>query len=160
VIVEQLLKVRYLALVVVILAILHAMAFLFMGAEIAFRTYLHMFAPETGERTVRHGMELLHSLDFLLVSLVLIILAVGVAKLFLAPATATHDRFASYPTLLKVESFSDLKILLWESILTALLILGLSSLTEELTGKMEWTALVVPVAIFLLALSLYFMKKP
>ena len=50
-------------------------------------------------------------------------------------------------------------MLLWETILTTLLILGLSELTAALFGKPDWTVLLTPIAILVLALSLYFMKK-
>src|SRR4029077_15137633 len=65
---EHLLKIRYIAIVVVILAILHALAFLFLGARIAFHAY-HLIVSQVGAgENVRPGLELLHSLDFLLIA--------------------------------------------------------------------------------------------
>jgi uncharacterized membrane protein YqhA len=155
----HLLKARYLAAVVVLLALLHV-AFLFMGAETAARTYWHLARGESTGATERPGLELLHSLDFLLVSLVLLILALGVAKLFLLPPTAAAHQRAPLPKWLEIESFGDLKYLLWETILTALLIVSLSTLTSGLFQKVEWTALVIPAAILMLALSFFYMKRP
>jgi hypothetical protein len=72
---KHLLKVRYLAAVVSLLAILHAIAFLFMGTRVALNAYGHILRGETGGAPgERPGLELLHSLDFLLFGLVLIIL--------------------------------------------------------------------------------------
>jgi uncharacterized membrane protein YqhA len=153
---HHLLKVRYLAVVVVILAILHAMTFLFMGARVAITTYWHVFSGHAGGAGDRPGLELLHALDNLLVALVMIILAVGVAKLFLLSDKAGQT--VSLPRWLQVETFSDLKYLLWETILLALMVVGLSTMFTG-TRQLTWSALVIPAAILLLALSLFLMKR-
>lgn len=156
---EQLLKVRYLAVVIVILAVLHALAFLAMGTEIALKTYWHVLHVSLGEEGAasRPGLELLHSLDFLFVAIVFVILALGIAKLFLLdPETVER---ANLPNWLKIENIGELKVLLWETILTTLLIAGMSHLVAGLVGKVEWSVLVIPVAILILSMSLYFMKK-
>lgn len=155
---ERLLKIRYLTVVVVLLAVLHAVAFLVMGALIAARAYTHVLHdPASLDREARPGLELLHSLDFLLVAMVFIILALGIARLFLLDPKAAKT--IEMPIWLQIDSITDLKVLLWETILTTLLIGALSELIGVLFGKLEWTALVTPVAILILALSLYFMKK-
>jgi uncharacterized membrane protein YqhA len=150
----HLLKARYFAAVVVLVSILHSLTFLIMGTRIALRTYWHVLRgapPEEGK--VGPGVELLHSLDYLLVALVLMILALAVARLFL------FARTASVPAWLDVDSFSDLKYLLWETILTALLIIGLSLLATGMNDRLTWSALIIPTAILLLSVSLYFMKR-
>jgi uncharacterized membrane protein YqhA len=152
----HLLKIRYLAAVVVVLAIVHSVMFLFLGARRSVVSYLHILrAPDVDAGNP--GLELLHSLDFFLVSLVLMILALGVAKLFLLPPTLNFS--ARLPAWLHVETFSDLKFLLWETILTTLLIAALPVLVAGMHGKLDWTALVIPAAVLVLALSLYCMKK-
>ena len=50
-------------------------------------------------------------------------------------------------------------MLLWETILTTLLIVALSDLIRGLFTKLEWSTLTIPAAILLLALSLFFIKK-
>jgi uncharacterized membrane protein YqhA len=151
---HRLLKIRYLAVVIVFLSVLHALAFLVMGTRSAFKGYIHLF-DEDGQS--RPGLDLLHSLDYEFVSLVLIVLALGIARLFLLdPGSA---EVAHLPQWLRIDSISELKALLWETILTSLLIIGLSDLTEGIFGKLDWHVLLTPVAILLLALSLFFMKK-
>src|SRR3954453_8801208 len=102
---KHLLKFRYLAAIVVVLSMVHALTFLFLGVHSAVVTYWHVLVG--GGAAQRPGLELLHSLDFFLVSLVLIILALGVAKLFLLPDSEVGQRHL--PSWLKIESFSDLK---------------------------------------------------
>ncbi len=152
---EHLLKIRYLAFVIVILAALHAVAFLALGTKVA----LHAYAAILGQgETVpsRPGLELLHSLDLLFVSLVLMILSLGIAKLFLLdPTTQT----AHLPKWIQIESVTELKVLLWETILTTLVIVAMSDLVANLGRTFEWPVLIVPIAILILSLGLYFMKK-
>jgi uncharacterized membrane protein YqhA len=151
---ERLLKIRYVAVIIAILAGLHALAFLVMGTESAVKGYKQLFY-QRGD--ARPGLELLHSLDFLFVSLVLLILALGVAKLFLLDPKSKEA--AELPSWLRIESISELKVLLWETILTTLLIGGLSPLIEAMFSNPDWTVLLTPGAILVLALSLFFMKK-
>jgi uncharacterized membrane protein YqhA len=153
---QHLLKVRYVAVVIVLISILHSVAFLVMGARVAIEAYWHM-ATEPANAMSRAGVEILHSLDFLFISLVLMVLALGIAKLFflrLSPADV-----GNLPTWLRIESISELKIMLWETILTTLLIVGLSDLIRELFSPLQWSAIILPVAILILALSLFFIRK-
>ena len=152
---RHLLKIRYVAVVIVILAVLHALAFLVMGAEIAIKAYWHIL--DQSAAAARPGVELLHSLDFLFVSLVLLVLGLGIAKLFVV--NLTEDETAALPIWLRIDSISQLKVLLWETILTTLLIVALSDLIRGLFTKLEWSALTIPAAILLLALSLFLIKK-
>jgi uncharacterized membrane protein YqhA len=154
---EGLLRVRYIAVVVVVLALLHSVTFLVIGARSALGTYRHVLLGRD-EPIERPGLELLHSLDFFLVSLVLMILAVGVAKLFLLPPAPAY-RPSTLPSWLELETFSDLKVLLWETVLTTMLVAAIPIFTTGIGEKLEWSALVMPAAILLLALSLHLMKK-
>ena len=153
---RQLLKIRYLAAVIVVLSVLHAVAFLVMGAEIAVKAYSHILA-ETTPAGARPGVELLHSLDFLFVSLVMLVLGLGIAKLFVVNLTA--EETAALPIWLRLDSITQLKVLLWETTLTTLMIVALSDLIRGLFTTLAWSALTIPAAILLLALSLFFMKK-
>jgi uncharacterized membrane protein YqhA len=157
---DRLLKVRYLVIVIVLVAILHAVAFLFMGTEIAFKSYWHVLhhgrdGNETG--LARPGLEILHSLDLLFVAMVFLVLALGIAKLFLVGPKAVESM--DLPSWLRIGSIAELKVLLWETILVTLVITSLSELTTGLFEKLDWHALVTPAAIFLLALSLFLVKK-
>jgi uncharacterized membrane protein YqhA len=151
---DQLLKTRYIAIVIVVLSLLHAVAFLVLGTKGAIKAYGEVLTE--GADASRPGLELLHSLDYLFVSLVLLILALGIAKLFLLDPTKEHP---ALPTWLRLESISELKVLLWETVLTTLLIVALSDLVSNLGGTLQWNALVEPGGILILALSLFFMKR-
>jgi uncharacterized membrane protein YqhA len=152
---DQLLKTRYIAIVIVILSLLHAAAFLVMGIKVAVKAYGEVLT-EGASHASRPGLELLHSLDYLFVSLVLLILSLGIAKLFLLDPTKEHP---GLPSWLRLESISELKVLLWETVLTTLLIVALSDLVSNLGSAHEWSVLVEPAGILILALALFFMKR-
>jgi len=153
----QLLKIRYIAIVIVAVAVLDAVSFLVLGAKVALHGYQHMLGLG-GEGPGRPGLELLHSLDFLFVSLVFLILGLSIAKLFLLGPSDVDD--ASLPSWLRLGSISEMKVLLWETSLVTMLILSLSEMTANLeTRERSWTLLLTPGAILLLAISLYFIKK-
>ena len=153
---KHLLKVRYLTVVIVILAVGHAVSFLIMGALEAFKAYKHVLTGEHSE-AARPGLELLHSLDFLFVSMVLLVLALGIAKLFLI--NPSEKLLTELPVWLRIESITQLKVLLWETSLTTLMIIALSELSAALFTKPDWTVLLTPAAILVLSLSLFFIKK-
>jgi uncharacterized membrane protein YqhA len=154
---EHLLKVRYVVVVIVLFNVLNAVTFIVLGAQSAVVAYGHVLKGHPAEGANRPGLELLHSLDLFFVAIVLMVLALGFAKLFLLHPTPEQN--AALPAWLRFESIRELKVLLWETILTALLILGLSQLTATLFVKPDWDVLILPAAILVLALSLYFMKK-
>jgi uncharacterized membrane protein YqhA len=151
---HQLLKVRYVAVLITLLMVLHSFAAFVIGAQLALRGYREVLS---GNLNGRPGLELLHSLDFLFISIVLIIVALGIAKLFLRDPSTESD--ASLPRWLRIDSISELKVLLWETILVTMLIIALSDLSTGVYEHRSWTVLITPGAIFLLAVSLYFMKK-
>ena len=157
---EQLLKIRYIVLIIVILAVLHALAFLALGAKVAASAYIHVFngnGAEGVEQHARPGLELLHSLDYMFVAIVFIVLALGFAKLFLVGSKTTEGM--DLPTWLRIDSIAELKVLLWETILLTLVISALSVLTTGLFERLDWSALITPTAILALAFSLYLVKK-
>jgi uncharacterized membrane protein YqhA len=155
---EHLIKIRYVVVIVVILAVLHALAFLAMGAQTAVHAYAEVVRTwrEPGA-DARPGVQILHSLDYLFVAVIFIVLALGIAKLFLLKPGAAESM--ELPTWLRVHSVAELKVLLWETILVTLVITSLSQLTAGLFGALPWTALVTPIAILMLSLGLYFLKK-
>lgn len=151
---SHLLKVRYIAVVIVALAVLDAVAFLVLGTE----TALHGYQQVLGIHPGRPGLEILHSLDYLFVSLVFLVLGLSIAKLFLFGPTDLED--ASLPSWLRLRSLSEMKVLLWETVLVTMLVVSLSEMTSNLDStEHTWTVLLTPAAILLLAASLYFIKK-
>lgn len=100
---------------------------------------------------------LLHSVDIFLVSIVFFVLAIGILILFTDP-DATMPKL---PGWLHVKNFMELKAILWEAILTTLVVSYLARLAEdEIEGKeFALQSLVIPGGILLIAVSLFFLKR-
>jgi uncharacterized membrane protein YqhA len=155
---QQLLKVRYVVVVIVVLAVLHALAFLVLGVETAVIAYRDVFRAWRDAAPDSHpGLKLLHSLDYLFVAMVFLVLALGIGKLFFVGSKAAETM--DLPSWLRVDNIAQLKVLLWETILVTLVITSLSELSAGLFEKVQVTALVTPTAILLLSIALFLVKK-
>jgi hypothetical protein len=62
---------------------------------------------------------------------------------------------------LRIKSFSELKLLLWETGLTALFILHIPIIVSSVQKLQEltWNLVIAPVVVLLMALSMYIVKK-
>jgi len=101
---QYLLKIRYLVLALVVIAVLHALAFMALGIKTSLHAYALILSGAKDVGAERPGLELLHSLDTLFISMVLIVLALGMAKLFLRNPEERDD--AKLPVWLRIESIT------------------------------------------------------
>jgi len=104
------------------------------------------------------AIDLLHAVDLFLVSIVFFVLSLGILVLFSSPDKPLPVKL---PDWLKIKTFMQLKVILWEAILTTLVVAYLASLAERGIEEKEITieSLIVPAGILLVALSLFFLKK-
>ena len=100
---------------------------------------------------------LLHSVDMFLIAIVFFVLAIGMLILFTNPET----HMPKLPAWLHVKNFMELKAILWEAILTTLVVAYLAKLAEgEIEGKqMTVEDLLIPGGVLLIAVSLFFLKR-
>jgi uncharacterized membrane protein YqhA len=101
---------------------------------------------------------LLHTVDIFLVAIVFFVLALGFFILFDNEETHTAVKL---PEWLHVKNFTQLKIILWEAILTTLVVSWLADLVEkEISGAiLDIHSLIIPAGILIIALSLFVLKK-
>jgi len=100
---------------------------------------------------------LLQAVDLFLVAVVMFVFSLGILILF-------NDREeipVKLPEWLKVKNFMQLKIILWEAILTTLVVSYLAGLVQQKLSAipMSYSDLIIPGGILLIALSLFFLKK-
>jgi uncharacterized membrane protein YqhA len=100
------------------------------------------------------GMYLLKGLDLFLVSIVFLIFALGLMRLF----THYHHTEEDLPPWLKIDSFKELKILLWETIIVTMVVFTLTQIAS-LKNTLTLDVLILPGTVFILSISLYFVKK-
>lgn len=101
---------------------------------------------------------LLRAVDLFLIAIVFFVLSLGMLVLFNNPDSPIPLKL---PEWLRVKNFMQLKIILWEAVLTSLVVAWLAGLVEQKYRSIELDlqSLVIPGGIMMLAISLYFLKK-
>ena len=101
---------------------------------------------------------LLSVMDLFLIAIVFFVLALGIILLFADPSKVLP---VNLPEWLRVKNFMQLKVILWEAILTTLVIAFLTSLAgKKINGEViDIQILIIPAGILLVALSLFFLKR-
>lgn len=159
----KLLRIRYLYLVAVIFTFLDSIFFLASGVMESVHGFQIFFRKlRTGE-PILIGIYFMEALDRFLIAFVFMIFSLGILKLFFVKKEYTEE----LPDWLKIESFKDLKVLLWETIMVTLVVFTISLVVNSTTAKepgsimqsLNWEDLVLPVIILVLSLSLYLMRK-
>lgn len=105
------------------------------------------------------AVDIIRAVDLFLIAIVLFVFSLGILILFNNKTETALP--ANLPQWLKVKNFMELKIILWEAILTTLVISYLAGMAKIKIagGQPDITSLLVPGAILLIALSLYFLKR-
>ena len=158
---EKLLRIRYVYIIAVIFTLLNSFFFLITGVLESIHGFKIFFRKlRTGE-PILTGIYFMESLDKFLIAFVFMIFGLGIWKLFYVKNTIDED----LPGWLRIASFKDLKILLWETILVMLVVFTVSMVVNTTTEKgvkidsLEWNALVLPAIILILSASLFLMRK-
>lgn len=149
---NKILLVRYIFLVAVFFTLLSSFFFLIVGVVESIHGY-RLFLEHGLEGEDRPGVYLLKGLDLFLVSLVFLIFAFGIMRIF----THYQSSDENLPGWLKIKDFKELKILLWETVLVTLVIF---TFTEFVTSRasLKLDALIMPGVILILSVSLFLMK--
>ncbi|NNF35786.1 MAG: YqhA family protein [Saprospiraceae bacterium] len=152
---ERIFQIRWIILIVVIFTVLNAIAFLFIGVASSVEGYIAIFSGDGGQE-LNPGLTILDALDDFLTALVFIIFAMGIAILFLPKKQEVlKDKL---PEWLSITNFTDLKLLLWEAVLTTLVVYFVNSVVKR-DGNYSWEMLILPGSILMLSLCIYILKK-
>jgi uncharacterized membrane protein YqhA len=102
-------------------------------------------------------LKLLESVDSFLLAFVFFIFSFGLYKIFFIPDD--HNLNSKLPRWLQIDTLFELKALLWQSILTTILVIFLNySVTVLSQNAMSWNFLMIPLSILILSIALYFLK--
>lgn len=152
--IERIFQIRWIILIIVIFTLLNAIAFLFIGISSSLEGY---FAIISGDDTnLNPGLVILDALDDFLTALVFIIFAMGIAILFLPKKQDALKN--KLPEWLSINSFTDLKLLLWEAVLTTLVVYFVNSVVKR-DGDYSWEMLILPGSILMLSFCIYILRK-
>lgn len=122
--------------------------------------FIHAFSYLSGGSSEIVGfiaINLLRSVDLFLIAIVLFVFSLGLLVLFNNDETRLPDIL---PSWLRIKDFIQLKVLLWEAILTTLVVSYLAGLAERrMSGEhLAVHDLIIPGAILILAVSLFLLK--
>lgn len=138
--------------ILLICAVTFINALFFVGIAIvhSYEGYVQLFA---GNLEDRPGINLVESLDGFLLAIVFIVFAVGFGKLFIPENRLIKAISISW---LNPKSFTELKVTLWEAILTTLVVVFAISVVKNL-DNMTWHILILPASILLISAGLKLM---
>ena len=149
--IQKFLRLRYVFMVASIVTFINSIFFLYNGVKAAIHGYIETI---TNQPYGRPGIHFIESLDAFMISLVFLIFSLGIMRIF----THYHTDDKLFPEWLRISSFKELKILLWETILVTLVIFTVSKLVINLEN-LRWENLILPLVTLILAISLYVMRK-
>ncbi|QAA80412.1 hypothetical protein EI546_01105 [Aequorivita sp. H23M31] len=124
-------------------------ALVFVGISVYHSIHAYLMIIE-GHMENRPGIYLAEALDAFLLAIVFIIFAIGIGKLFFPDSKLLMNIQFSW---LNPKSFSDLKGILWEAILTTLVVLFATMVVHQM-NDLTWNLLIIPAAILLIAIAL------
>lgn len=150
---KKLLYLRYLFVIVVIFMMINSLFFV-IGGVIESVEGIKLFFNHGLDEDKKPGLKLLKGLDLFLISMVFMIFAIGIIRLF---GIYNHEK-DDLPAWLSVNSFKELKVLLWETILVTLVVFTLTGIATDRSG-LHWEMLILPGVILILSLSLFLMRK-
>lgn len=105
------------------------------------------------------GLKLVKSLDVFLIGFLFLIFSIGFSQLFIPKPSKIMNLMDSItPAWLRVENFTQLKIILWDTVLTTLVVMFVADIVSA-KGEYVWELMVIPIAILLISLSRYLIKK-
>jgi len=151
-----LLRMRYIAVAVVLLFLIHSVGLIGIGAFRAYEAYRHLPSTIDSPEATRPAIRIAQSVDSLFFGLMLFVLSLGTASLFLRDSRDEAD--PRLPNWVKVPNLSALKMLLWEAILITLVVETLVTFITDV-DNLRWQLLILPAAILVLSVGLYLMRK-
>jgi len=150
---KKLLGIRYIIILAVCILLVNSVFFIVGGTIMSVQGYTEYiqngFVPSA---TYQPGLLVLKGLDAFMLAIIFMIFGLGIARLFLFN-NAPDDQI---PSWLRFHEMKGLKVLLWETILVTLVIYCLQILLTH--KEMVLELLILPVAILLLTIALFFMR--
>ena len=148
----------------VVIAVITLMIFIaglilaLLGVYELIMVFAHLGASDADHVVRLIAVGLLQAVDLFLISIVFFVLSLGITMLF---KKADEPLPIQLPEWLQVKNFMQLKMILWEAILTTLVVSYLAGLVKlRIAGEsIKIETLILPGGVLLIALSLFFLKK-
>ena len=151
-----LLQLRWLAVAIALFSALNAVAMVVVGVVRAISAYVVIFEGPPWTDDHRPGLMLAESIDAFLIAMVFVVFSIGTTTLFLV---RNERALESVPAWMRVHDLAELKFLVWEAILAALVVASVAGEVGVVGEERSWTMLVLPVATLILAAGLYLTRR-
>ena len=137
---------------IVIIMLINSLCFVSMASYKSIHAYILLAEGKLDERP---GIHIAESLDGFMLALFFIIFSMGITKLFMPSANFLGKYDLPW---LKVENFSQLKYIMWEVLITTILVFFANRLII-LDTALEWQILIFPTSILMLAFAFKLLKS-
>ncbi len=105
------------------------------------------------------GLLLFQALDLFLIGFLFLIFSLGFFQLFYPKPSRLMSAIDDIaPEWLKVENFTQLKLILWDTVLTTLVVLFIGDAFLA-AGQYDWNLTIIPIAILLISFGKFLIKK-
>ncbi|WP_129751018.1 YqhA family protein [Flavobacterium beibuense] len=153
----QYLAIYYLIKIIAGLVFLTGISFVFLGIY----EFCHTFSINKIHFAEATAVQFLQTIDMFLIAIVSFIFSLGLLVLFNNNENDLATKQSILPKWLNVKNFMELKIILWEAVLTTLVISYLARLAEHKFKQipLSYNSLIIPIAILLISISLTILKK-
>lgn len=142
---------RAAVMVIGLVLVIDALVLVCRGVWMTYEAYHHMLLRPDIERPLLPALE---AVDVFFMAIAFFIVAVGLVQLFIGDLPFLKDVSFAW---MRVESYTQLKLLLWDTFLVTLLVLFLTRIFAART--MGWDMLILPGAILMLTVSSFLLKK-
>jgi uncharacterized membrane protein YqhA len=150
---KKLLRIRYIVLLAILTMFINSIFLIIGGTIFSVKGYIEFihnsFIPS---ENYKPSIYLMKGLDGFMLAIIFIIFGLGIARLFLFNSVPDEE----VPSWLRFHDVKGLKVLLWETILITLVIFCLQILLTY--NQLSLELLIVPGAILLLAVALFFVR--
>jgi len=150
------LKLRWVAVIIALFSGLHAVAFVAIGIVRGIMGYSLIIQGPPWDGDHAPGIQLARSVDAFLLALVFFVFSIGVLALFLSKQGGSS--LEPVPEWLRVRNLSELKFLIWEAILAALVVASVESFVAA-GHELTWSALIMPMGTLILSLGLFLARR-
>lgn len=164
---SALLSARYVSVIAVVFSAIGATLMFVVGAVTTIKSIGEYFGLNeakafSSEAALKTTIEIVSALDQFLLALVLLIFAYGVLSLFIFGGAAQElagSTERNLPDWFGIESVTDLKIKLLETIAILLAVLFLKGALELAENPLRWEDLVVPISVGIFGATIWLIKR-
>jgi uncharacterized membrane protein YqhA len=111
--------------------------------------YVYFYLSITKGERLNPGVYIIEGLDAFMLALLFIIFAYGIYRIFIL----SEEENSKFPGWMHVHSFSELKLLLWETSIVTLIVFSVTLLVENETQ--DWKQLILPAVILMLSVAYF-----